>query len=1170
MININCLLKNTDLLKNVHSLVEYMGYERMAKGKDASLESIYTDLKKAGVEVDIRTVGEIYKDALSHQDERFTQRSEVDKITGREKESTIRNLMLQKPKEGEQTIGRQSPEEFIANGLMKAFHNNIVEDLQTKSMMRELQDAAFKQSQRMVGELPNKKGPSTPEHFAETVKNALELDKKGYNTLEGTLNNAHTLFEGMKNEMAKGSAEIRGTSDEVLRGQWDDYIKSFEDATYSLLLSKEQAKNVLHGSLKEAGYSKELKDGRTILDWNKLASNVHDITKLRDTVRSVMEAQGYHPDTAIRIADALQKEYSEMRGTMIEKVKANHDKLQESWNAMSKSQKQQFDLNALVDKRLADWDVHKQLVGDTGQNVQFSKSEGAKIVVDALKSEGYGKAVKGGKVILDWTKMAGEIKDPSFIGDKVEAHLQNKGYSPEQAKQISEAVQQKYQEIRQDILDHAQNKLQSMLETAKNKTATPDKSALQRLAELHDLGIFDGSHEELLNHVVGIKDATRKDIANLAAIGKISADLTRELNGQNFLAAPIFQELQRQVNAIIGRNISNKTTMLKITGAIGHFFQLENMGIIGNVFNMVENNMSGAKEMFAANLDVLQKAGYENAFKDGRLLKSTWKNISAGGAEYGDEPSRFGHHDFISDRFNLKDINKTKLKDPTEYGKIMATMIIAPAKAYLNGSDGAFKATIHKKTMIMALHHGLVEQGMDKNEASHLLNQALYGKSLESSRKQASDMLDKYGQRNTPEMVERLANNLAIQNLNSDGRVSNDLVEAAYKSSYHTASLGMGHASNNPFSRMLLASKSKAINEENRLIKEENWGKLWHVRLMNTVWHNGIFRFMGGGANWGVLRLQSGFGIGIATGLWKKKFAAADELDFDSKEKLQASLQDHLNAQREIQRAVVGLSYLAVNAGIVAGYGALRKKDQDEDVNEGVFKSAYQGIGKSYVAKRLLNKVGADFILFDFLANTSKSANHGDLDAAFKYVQNNFNVGNSFSAGGEIMQAGQDVTRGEKGYQKALGDMGQVAGNMVEVPFYRSYKQVGKLFNYAITGADPKPKYLTAYGGWEGLFGGGLLEDAGVYRRNSPITALPGIGDKLAEQAALDGIRNINDLKSNPGWLQNNLSGQKLEKAQKAYDELYGGDEGTDKNNGGQSAGAGAGGTEYTQDNLQQ
>lgn len=1167
MIGINCLFRNTSLIKDLHNMVEYMGYDRVANGKDPSVTGIYRDLRKAGVEVDLRSVGEIYKNALSHVDDRFTQRSEVDKITGRDMEYTLRNLMLRAPKEGEQQIGRMSPEEYITSGLMKTFYNDVVEDTRTKSVMRELQDAAYKQAQRMVGDLPSENESPTPEHWQETVNRALELDNKGYKTLNGTMNNAHTLFEGMKAELSKRSAEIGMSHDHELVDQWHDYVNSLENATYSLLLSKDQAKNVLHGAMKDAGYVKDLKDGRSVLDWNKLAGNINDIGVMRDTVRKVMETHGYDAVTSSRIADALQQEYVEMRGKMEVDAKANYDRLQNTWDGMSRTEKKEFDVNSLINKRLNDWENFKKLTGDNGVPLNMTKFEAQRIIAEGLKAEGLGKKVSGGKLIIDWTKLAGRVNsDPSVVSqiagiDKnVRSMLEGKGYTPEQIEAISQSVSRKYMEVRQSIIEHATNKLNSMQRAADNPISASEKSDIQRLAELHDMGAFNGAHDDLLNHVIGLDAPTSRDMAALANIGKVAADLSRELNGKNYLAAPVFQDLQRQINTIIGRNITNKTALLKIVGSVSHFFQLENMGIIGNAFNLLENNLSGAKEMMSANFNLINKVGVQNAFKDGKLLKATWQNIAAGGPEYGDEPGKFGHHDFISDRFSIKDINKQSFGDPKQYGKILGSIIVAPAKAFLNGSDGAFKSVIHKKTMVLALHKALTEHGMESHEAAAFLNNALYGKSLDDARQQASAMLDKYGQRNTKQMVERLANNLVIQNLNADGHLSDDVIDAAYQSSYHTASLGMGHAANNPFSRMLLASKAKAINEENQLIKDQKWGQLAYQRLMNTVWHNGVLRFMGGGANWGVLRLQSGFGIGLATG-YLGKFRGADELNFDSKEKIQDSMQRYLNSQREIQRAVVGLSFLATNVGLIYAYGATRKKEEGEDPNEGGFQSAYNGIAKNYVSKRLLTKVGADAILFDFLANTSKSPAHGYLDAAFKYTQNNFNIGNTFSPGGEIMQAASDVTRGEKGYRKALGDIGQIAGNMVEVPFYRSYKQVGKLIDYGFTGADPKPKYMAPFSVFEGLLGGGMLEDLGLYHRNSPITALPGLGDKEAQAAANDGIRNIDDLKKHPGWLQQNLSGKKLEKAEKAYEEVYGGDKGTSEGGGGDQGGGGASGT---------
>ena len=64
MTGVTCLAKNTQLQQDLKDIVEYIAYDRIGRGKDASLSSVYNTIRTSGIEIDLQSVGHIYNEVL--------------------------------------------------------------------------------------------------------------------------------------------------------------------------------------------------------------------------------------------------------------------------------------------------------------------------------------------------------------------------------------------------------------------------------------------------------------------------------------------------------------------------------------------------------------------------------------------------------------------------------------------------------------------------------------------------------------------------------------------------------------------------------------------------------------------------------------------------------------------------------------------------------------------------------------------------------------------------------------------------------------------------------------------------------------------------------------------------------------------------------------------------
>lgn len=1005
MLGVSCLVKNSALVEDLKDLVGYIGFSQISEGKEASLPSIYNIIRKSGIEVDLQTVGHIYNETLPKEYSQFMSDAQVNDYVLKTYQDAIRRAALLEQQTTEKKIGEDKAEIYVVNGILNMFTNTNAPSEVTQSDMVKMQNALWKGIQRKLNLSENKK-PKTKQEWKDILNQAIGYESLGITDINGQLNSIADLYSAMKEQLEDASRKLISQGDYADVERWFDMVDQLRASTYSLLFSRGDAKQVLNDIMKDAGFGKQLKNGKTILDWNKLAGGIGSIQDIRENVQRVLEDNGYNQDVIEGMKDSLENEFNEFQAEILEKA-----------------------------------------------TKELSKREAA--------------------------------------------------------------------------LDRDVN----------------SKSDLRRLAELNNLGIFQNSHDRLLYDLLSVGELQQEDIADLKQISQVASNLYREIDknyGSEVFASRQFQALQRSIDGIIARNINNKNALLKILAIVKNFFDVYLTGLLMGPLTILENLYSGIKEIF---VPTLLGAGLNK--QDAELYWRMLSDVSARGQSFGEEVGSFAPRELYVNSL------KWRWKDATPKEKaeslLFATTI--PARVGLLGFDSANKVTITNKTFKNAIYQALKQNGMAKEDIQKFMNEALYGQSFEKAKEQAKDILertnkdlpDKYKIKVSNNTITTLANDLVKANLNANGAINNEVIEAAYKSSYHVAGYGLGHEANNWFSKQIKGLRNGIRKEEQELAKNKDWNALALHRLKSTFVNNMVIRFAAGASNWMYLRAQSGLGIGLFTGFmgkWNKN------IDFENKKTIEQSIKDIQNSRNKIGRALVGISVTALS--YILGYAVFGGEDDEEKKKkldalnaekETLKKTNYrdfeggsgekaQAISKidkdikqaeesisiwkriksNWMASRIFKKTAPDIMLLQYYMDTEKS----DLLAVTKYVSNTYGVGSQFSTASKMQEASELGWKGDT--DAALGQLSSIAGDRFGVPLWRAGKDWYKLGKWAL-GGKVSSDFEAPHNFSDGVWGGGMMEDLGFYDRNPTITILPGIGAKGYELFKEKGITNMNDLK---------------------------------------------------------
>lgn len=1219
-----CLLKDTQLKEALFDVIELNAYDRLKSGKGASLESIYGDLRKAGVEVDLPTVGEIYRAVLPRDDAAFTSDTDIDDFVLRTWNNAINNLIPAEESEsdeltrgGQEQIGAQKPEAKVVEFLLNALYMDVAIDERTKSDMKVLQDALWKGMQRKLGKLSSTK--PTQKTMEELIDESLAWEELGIRDLDGRLNSISDLFNSMRNELAKAGEQVRFLSSPDIIDRYNEYVRNLENATYNLMFTSKAALQIRNDALKKAGFGKNV-NGRQVLDWNKLAAYTGSVADLRAHAHDAFTAAGYSQDVVERLKDTLEQEFYDLRADIVEKQQDQKDRFAKEGKKLVL---EDAGLNQLLaGKTMAEWIKDQQIesIEDLEKKVNdaLSKTNYIPAVKQRIQqrltkffSDNYAKvtekeakdAIKGiigDKTIIEWTKQNG-IQNQDELYEVLDKELQGRNISQKN----KFLIKSEFDRIL--AIDQRAERELAGREKQREKEYSPKKSDLQRLVELYHLGIFKNSHDKLLYDILGVDDLQQEDIADLENLSSAASDLARrvvDVNGYNLtndqFVARRLQYIQRHIQSVIDRNVKNKTKLSRILKHVANFMDLMLTGLLAGPVTMLQNMFSGIKSVltgvrFNSTKEKVVKQGdqyfLQTAFgttgpfatrkeakanmidltgktkQSAELYWAMINDVAKTGQSYGEEIGSFAARELFSNTLQWKWgkglLGKgTTLKDKAKSVLFAYTL---PARIGLLAFDSANKASLTNKTFYNMIYESLVKRGMgeikdtskmtdrEKSEylkgvrqrAAQFMNETLYGQSWEDAKSKARKILEqnnslldpKFRSKITNAEVITLANDIVKANLNVQGEiVGSDVLEAALKGSYHVAGLGLGHEPNNPLSRAIKDLRDRWKQQEDKFIKNKDWNNLVAHRMKNLLVNGFMIRFMGGATNWLVLRAKEGLGIGLFTGAHGLKLNG--DIDYANKATLQHQMREREAARNDIARAFVGLSYTAmsyaIGAAIASGAGddddereelaRLEKKKQKtqrdyERIDELKQRSSiYAKIKSNSGNDRLFRAMAPDIMLVHYYSDSD-----GLLPGAIKYVDRTYFGNDKFSVSSKIKEAGVLYVQGDE--SAAIGSLTSIVGDRIQVPFWRASKEYYRVVTNAFTGDKiPPPKYQPATTWDEGLFGGGTLQDLGIYKRNSKITLVPGVGMKSYEKYKQLGIEKMSDLED--GWWNKRYKGE--------------------------------------------
>ena len=903
--------------------------------------------------------------------------------------------------------------------------------------------------------------------------------------------------------MKKLDAEVNASGDATLKAQWDQYAKSLEDATRTLMLSTQEGKKVLHGALMTAeggGFMKESKGGTSILDHQKLAGDLDSITKYRDNVIKSLTANGFSPDEAAKVSDALQKEYFELRGKSLDILQKEQLRKEKSYEPTDLKEK--VPVGDIVRNAIKRNDAYNKLTAEAKKEgvdtskydpeLTFSKPQAETIMLDAIKnSEEYGKMSDyTGEQSIDYTKLALKNPTDAQLSKMISDHLvKNEGVKKSDADRVAGNLidHGMHDALIDKIETHSQKALDAQQRAIGQDRAPVRKSDMTRMAELHAMGIFDQSHSDLLHHILGIDGADQQSRKDLMEILAKKQQLMERYGSKELLYQSMNETLQHKMDDIIARNIGNKTKLSAVAKAIYNYQHSVNGGIIANAFNIGENTDSGFTANLGQTISIFRQLGANKEalkvfYETGRAWRSVFKDVTLGGPSYGIEGGKFTQR--ASDKLTYRNWDNLNNLDKAR------TVLKTYAQAGLTAMDSAYKVAIHMKTTILTLHKALQASGMSRDEASDYLNEHLFGKSLDDARAEAKYMYDKLNLKYDKNTIERSARENVLANIYTDGQLNKDVIDAAIKSSFNVAAIALGHEGRKDATGTYSgAKKMKLMQQESarkyaKLISEGKYNDAaWYHIMHQSLYLNGILKFAHGVANWIVLRpLTAGLGL-ISGGVAKLK--GSDSIDWTNKKTLEEQLERQAQANADINRAWAGLAKFGAQMAMTSLYGMLN----NEDKKKGNLAAGFAGIKHNVLMNKAMTKFGADILSLMYVSYTHQQEKGGQMDESYaslhgfgEYAMNLTNVGGGHTQGERLV----DITKlfahpSEANEKKAYGIMGEMLRNVMpgdlEVPYYRSAKGIYYLGKSAVERKAQLPPFYNPQSFAQGFFDNGILND---------------------------------------------------------------------------------------------
>lgn len=814
--------------------------------------------------------------------------------------------------------------------------------------------------------------------------------------------------------------------------------------------------------------------------------------------------------------------------------------------------KENQELNRQIAKGVKDLKEDKPSVESENISKYMAERDARAAILDALDPDkklfteqalienGYGKKIKvktkngvEEREVLDWTKLAGEEGSIDNVRDKVEQSLKDKGYSEEEISRMKDAFEIEYNKLRESVVEKSLN----ALNTKNKETLTsPQKAAARKLAELYNYGLFEkdpAEFQHLLGKAIGLKNISSEKFAQIAELGEaMSKAYRKEFNGKKLNdreLASLDQQIDQQTRQILQNAAYEQgTRSFKFMSKVREIFGFEQRMGLHNLKQIIENPLSGIEE---ATNTKLQEIIRGNVPKDLKRIRrntaiSVFKDmVLHGGMQFGDINTQFVNRGNIDNFVN-------KLSDKQLWHGIASA---ATGKAHLDAMDSMMKSYITNAkftqnliTVLMKdrLVDGKIEKGMSKQEAKNYVAENLYGQSYVDAVKTAKEIIaDINAGKNykivgdSEAFVTRLANDIVSASLVKQGKITEEMVTAAYNAGYKQAGRGLGHVANNLFSEAIQGVSGKVETEINDAVKNKEWDKASKAIAKGILSNNILFRYAAGGTNWVALKFEK-MGLGIVSGLYLKNKTNIDITTNAGIGKLEKDLYNEGRALDAISRGTFGL---LASAAYTMAYAILTDDEDKENFEKWRENNKW---ADKYI--QVLQPMWANIYQW------ATSAKKGTAKAkdAIKMIDNLFNKrDDNYTIGGQLTNAVANKFRDKD--EDAAGNVGQAGGQIFSTPApWRTVRDIGVIWKGA-KGEEPykvdasKPQSVA-----QGLLRGGFIDYMGKAPKSGQTSTIQFTPEQLKSKPVLKDVK-IPQTKKVTYKTEKNPTGELTEEVQK-------------------------------------
>lgn len=709
MLKLNCLINDTRAIDDIKAAMQVLVGERAQEGKPVSFPSVYSEIRKAGLEVDAESAGFIYNELYgSYNDSALSTEDEIIEFSGKDvtdqQKAIVDNIIGAEPTVKENQIGSLPPEKQVANMIAKMFQQNTFEGTKNvNSVMKQMETLVARAAKTL---LPPNKQKVSPDLF-QNLTMFFDTEKAQFETLRGGVNTLETLHTAVKAEVDNYLEELTQNLDDEqsqeLIDKWTEYTNGFIQSTYDLMLGKSDQNRLLNEALKQVKV-----DGLQIVDVNdnikwsalmednnpsRISSRVKDLFTegIKDSQGNV---QTYSREEASRIGDYFDKLYKSKLASVVQQKQANN----RSKNISSKN-----------------------------------------IISDFIKDQGYINLVKdkNGKLLLtqaNWKDaletMRRKVGSESGIEPAVK---QLRKFISNQQK---EDGSKKFTPSQIDIIE--QDFRQTVTAKLIPGTATPH--AIDRLIALKNLNsgkAFKEQTQAALNNVLGVGGLDQKIIDQIKSLTQTAQDIiggnnvtgsasTDQSVNRGAYAFQALSQIERKIKEIIRENKIDKSGAQRIVKYIGDTLGAASTSLLINPGNFGENILTG----MASNLGESVTMLFTNPRLFTKLGGDFWtafaSHVSGGVANEVISEQDITPDIQAGERLRLnKWGNEFKDSPVSAVLKTPAYAISIVSRTIMNSFDAGFNSAILRKKAVTSIYDALVSNGLSPSEAIDAMDKAL-------------------------------------------------------------------------------------------------------------------------------------------------------------------------------------------------------------------------------------------------------------------------------------------------------------------------------------------------------------------------------------------------------------------------------------------------------------